>query len=149
MSSHASVTLVGRVGKDPESRSTSGGKTVVSFSIAVEDGFGDRATTSWFDISVWDKLAEAVPKFVKRGAMVLVEGTIRIREYTDNSGNKRKATEVTGQTVKRLDTKSEGSSAAAPAAAQPARAVAQRPATAVATRPPSDDTGITDDDIPW
>jgi single-strand DNA-binding protein len=104
-----SVSLIGRLGRDPESRFTSGGKAVTNFSIAVDDGFGEQKQTYWFPIVAWGKTAEAAGKYLKKGSQVAVEGRLQIRSWDDKEGNKRTVTEIVAN---RLDflTKAEGRS---------------------------------------
>jgi single-strand DNA-binding protein len=147
--SKATITIAGNVGKDPELKTTTSGQSLVAFSVGVNDGFGDRKTTTWYNVSGWDKLVESVPKFVKKGALVLVTGAFKLREYTDNaSGQKRYSPEITAFSVERLDTRSEGEKSSAAPAPAASRAVS-RPAAKPVSRPSLDDTGITDDDIPF
>lgn len=89
-----SVSLIGRLGRDPESRFTSGGKAVTNFSIAVDDGFGEQKQTYWFPIVVWGKTAEAAGKYLKKGSQVAIEGRLQIRSWDDKEGNKRTVTEI-------------------------------------------------------
>jgi single-strand DNA-binding protein len=154
--SKANITIVGHVGKDAESKTTTGGVPVVSFSVGVSDGYADRKTTTWYNVSGWDKLAESIPKFVKKGALVLVAGAFKLREYTDNAGQKKYSPEITAYTVERLDAKAEGGEttnrAAAPAAARTAAAPVARTAPETVKRastPLEDGTYIDDSDLPW
>ena len=85
----------GTLGRDPESRSTSGGVKVVNFSVAVEKGFGDRASTSWFNIIAFDKNAEFAEKYLKKGKPVVISGDLQVRSWDDKqTGQKRTATEI-------------------------------------------------------
>lgn len=152
----AIVTLVGRVGKDPESKTTTSGKTVTTFSVAVDRGFGDSKVSDWFDCVCWEKLAENVPKFIKKGALVSLTGRLQVRSWDDkDSGKKVYKTEIVATEVQREDTRSEGGETTRPAAGSTARTAAppvarntQAPPTR-ASQPIADDTYITDDDIPF
>jgi len=88
------VSLIGRLGRDPEIRHTGAGKTVANFSIAVDYGFGDKKTTSWIPIVVWEKTAELVQTYCKKGSQVAVEGRLQERSWQDKEGNKRTVLEV-------------------------------------------------------
>ena len=70
------LILVGYLGRDPEMRYTPSGTAVVSFSVAVSEGFGDKKNTIWFRVSAWDKIAEACNQYLKKGSRVLVEGRL-------------------------------------------------------------------------
>ena len=98
------VILVGRLGKDPETRYTANGKCVATFSLAVSKP-GKDSGADWFDIVVWDKLAEIVGNNLSKGRRVLVEGRLQARAYEAKDGSKRRVTEVVAQNVEFLDSK--------------------------------------------
>lgn len=75
------ITITGNVGKDPALRSTQNGDQVLGFNVAVKQGFGDRATTNWFRVSVWGKRGETLNRFVRKGTYVTVQGELTIGEY--------------------------------------------------------------------
>ena len=105
MASVNKVILVGHVGKDPDIRATSSGDTVASFSLATNTGYGENKTTDWHTVSVFGKSADFVRNYVKKGAQVYVEGSIRNRSYVDKSGNKKYVTEIKAFTVQALGQK--------------------------------------------
>lgn len=72
--------FTGNLGRDPETRSTSGGD-VCSFSIAVKQGFGKDAPTEWFRCSAWGKQGEAFKRYMRKGMKVTVAGQMTIGEY--------------------------------------------------------------------
>lgn len=89
------LTIIGRLGKDPEMRYTPGGDPVTSFSVAVGNKWVGRDgtphdDTEWFRVEAWGKLAEIINTNATKGAEVFVEGKFRSREYTDKEGVKRK-----------------------------------------------------------
>lgn len=98
------VILVGRLTRDPEVRYTQTGKAVASFSIAVDEGYGDQKRTNFIPIIVWDKLAEICGNNLSKGRRVLVEGRLQIRDF-EKDGQKRRSTEVVAQVVTFLDGK--------------------------------------------
>ena len=98
------VILVGRLGQDPETRYTQSGKCVATFSLAVSKP-GKDSGTDWFDIVVWDKLAEVVGNNLSKGRRILVEGRLQTRSYEAKDGSKRRVTEVVAQNVEFLDSK--------------------------------------------
>jgi single-strand DNA-binding protein len=75
------ITIAGRVGKDAETRRTQNGDPVTSFTVAVDDGYGDKKSTLWFDCSLWGKRGDAVAKFIVKGTPVSVSGDLSKREY--------------------------------------------------------------------
>jgi single-strand DNA-binding protein len=143
----------GTLGKDPESRSTSGGTKIVSFSLAVEKGFGEKASTSWFNIISFDKNAEFAEKYLKKGKSVTVCGDLQIRSWDDkNSGQKRYTTEITAYKIDFADSgtrsgggEQQGRSAPAPQARQEAAA----PTRAGYDTARTDSFNGEDDDIPF
>ena len=102
------VILVGRLGKDPEIRSTPQGTTVAKFTVATDEKFTDRngekqERTEWHNIVAWAKLAEICGQYLKKGQLVYIEGSIRTDSWDDKeSGQKRYRTEIVAQTMKML-----------------------------------------------
>jgi len=134
------IILVGRLTRDPELRATPDGISVVRFTLAVDRGMraGEERQTDFFDIVAFRQLADNVANYVTKGRLVLVEGKLQTRSYTDREGNRRKAYEVVADNVRFLERIREGepeadadmpASAAAPAPPPAPRAV-QRPAAA-------------------
>ena len=70
------IVAVGRLGKDVELRYSPDGKAVASFSVAVDDGFGENKKTIWLRVSVWEKQAETCNQYLHKGSIVLVEGRL-------------------------------------------------------------------------
>ncbi|MDO5343511.1 MAG: single-stranded DNA-binding protein [Candidatus Saccharibacteria bacterium] len=102
------VILMGRLTRDPEQRTTTSGKTVVSFSLAV-DRAGQDDQADFFDITAWDKLGELVVKYLAKGRRVLVQGRLRQDSWDDKeTGKKRSRVEVTASDVTFLDGPSDG-----------------------------------------
>ena len=91
---HAVVTLLGRAGRDAETRMTPSGKQIVSCSLAV--GSGDK--TTWFSIQAWEKTGDYL-KDVKKGDLVYVSGGITAREYEGKHG-KKTSLEINAQIVR-------------------------------------------------
>jgi single-strand DNA-binding protein len=113
------VVLIGRLTREPELRTTTGGKSVCDFSIAVNkrikptDGSPDA---DFFRVSCWGQTAEFVANYLGKGRLVAVEGRLQSRKYTDKDGNNREIVEVVADNVQGLDRKDEkvgGGSAAA------------------------------------
>jgi len=147
------VTLLGNVGKDPEIRATAGGMTVASFTLATADRRKDaqgnwQDSTEWHNLVAFQRTAEIVRDYVKKGTQLFIEGKIQTRSWDDKeSGQKRYKTEIlvnelsllgkpggSGEGYSKSSTASYGSSA---------------PAATPAAQPEYADQGITDDDIPF
>jgi single-strand DNA-binding protein len=92
------VQLIGRLGKDPESRTTPGKRMVVLFPVAVGNRWKDRqgevkTMTDWFNIEAWGKLGEICEKYLHKGKLVYLEGHMRTDKY-DHNGETRYFTKV-------------------------------------------------------
>ena len=94
-----SITLHGRLGRDPELRYTQQSQIpVASFSIAV-DRNGKDAGTDWINIVAWNKTAELIDKYFRKGDEILISGRLQIRSYEDKNGNKRTVAEVVADRI--------------------------------------------------
>jgi single-strand DNA-binding protein len=107
MASLNRIMLIGNLGRDPEAKNV-GDKTVCEFSLATTERWRDasgelKEQTDWHRIVIWGRQAENAAKFLKKGSMVYVEGSIRYREWTDKEGNKRTTPEVQAQQITFLD----------------------------------------------
>ncbi len=97
------VILMGRLTRDPEQRTTTGGKLIVSFSVAV-DRAGQDDTADFFNITAWEKLGELVAKYLNKGSRVLIQGRLRQDTWDDKeTGKKQSRIEVTASDVTFLD----------------------------------------------
>jgi single-strand DNA-binding protein len=97
------VILMGRLTRDPEQRTTSTGKVIANFSIAVDRGGQDDAA-DFFEITAWEKLGELVMQYLGKGRRVLVQGRLRQDSWDDKeTGKKRSRVEVTATDVTFLD----------------------------------------------
>ncbi len=99
MSGLNKVTIIGNVGRDPESRFTPGGAQVTSFSVAVGRRYKDAAgntqnETEWFNVVAWNKLAEVCNEYVTKGRKVYIEGRLQTRSWEGTDGAKKYKTEV-------------------------------------------------------
>ncbi len=135
MASVNKVILVGRLGKDPEIRSTPNGSTVAKFSIATDERFTDRngekqERTEWHNIVAWGKLAEICGQYLRKGKLVYIEGSIRTDSWDDKeSKQKRYRTDIIANQMQMLDRKGDENSGGAYAGAGksgPAEATAQQ-----------------------
>ena len=96
------TALQGRLTTDPELKHTPTGTAVTTFSLAVERSYaaqGKERETDFIDIVAWRNTAEHICKYFKKGKMMVVEGSIQTRNYTDKEGKKRKAFEISADNV--------------------------------------------------
>ena len=95
------VVLMGRLVRDPEIRTTASGKSVCSFSLAVERDFqrSEEKTADYFDCVAWGNTAEFVGKYFHKGRMIALQGRLQARTYKDREGNNRKVVEVIADKV--------------------------------------------------
>jgi single-strand DNA-binding protein len=97
------VILMGRLTRDPEQRTTTTGKTIASFSIAVDRG-GQDDTADFFNVTAWEKLGELVMQYLAKGRRVLVQGRLRQDTWDDKeTGKKQSRIEVVATDVTFLD----------------------------------------------
>ncbi len=92
------VILVGRLGRDPETRYTGGGQAVANF----------KKRTEWHKIVVWGKQAEIAQQYLKKGSLVFIEGRIQSREWQDKEGQKRTSFEVVASNFRMLGGRGDG-----------------------------------------
>jgi len=147
------VFLLGRLGKDPEIRATTGGMSIASFTLATSDRQKDQ-TGNWVDKTEWHNLvafqrtAEIVRDYCKKGSQVFIEGKIQTRSWDDKeSGQKKYRSEILVNELSLLDSKGsgEGSSPGGYSRSNTASFDQRTPAS----QPDYADQGITDDDIPF
>jgi single-strand DNA-binding protein len=84
------LTIIGNLTKDPERRVTQSG-TVAAFTVAVNQGHGERKTTLFFNCSAWERTADNVLTYLHKGSKVAVVGPVSARAYTPNSGGDPRA----------------------------------------------------------
>ena len=98
MASLNRVQLIGRVGREPESKTTANDKHLCTFTLAVERRWKDKSgavkkETDWFNIEAWGKTAEFCDKYVHKGELVFLEGQLRTQKYESN-GETRTSTKI-------------------------------------------------------
>ena len=144
--------LIGNVGNDPEVRylesnpqNPSANAKVASFPLATSERYRDRngevrENTEWHNLVLWRNNADVAEKYIRKGSQIFVEGRLRTRQWTDQTGNKRYTTEVVVDTLQLLGKRPDGEQgqqqaggyqggyAPQPAAAQPAYQPAPAPA---------------------
>lgn len=104
------VQLIGFLGQDPEKRVTSTGSTVVTLSLATTEKFTDKQgnkkeTVEWHRVIFWNKQAELLDQYCKKGSQLYIEGSLQTREWQDKEGNKRWSTEIIGRNMQFLDSR--------------------------------------------
>jgi single-strand DNA-binding protein len=99
------VILVGRVGSDPELKSTGGGKKLAKLSLATSRKINDKEQTQWHRVTLWERLAEVVEKYVHKGDLIYVEGRIEYSQTEDDKGNTRFWTDVVAYEMQMLGSK--------------------------------------------
>ena len=91
------ITIMGRITRDLELRRTDSGKPVTSFTVAVDRDYGPKGQereTDFIDCVAWNGTAEFVNKYFTKGSMIVVDGRLQIRNWTDKDGNKRRTAEI-------------------------------------------------------
>lgn len=146
------VIIVGNTGNDPELRYTANNSAVANISIATSESWKDKATgennerTEWHRIVFFNRLAEIVGEYVKKGSKLYIEGSLRTRKWQDQNGQDRYTTEIVANEMQMLDSRMGGAqeapnqynqatSAPAPSSPQPTAATEGAP--------------FDDDDIPF
>ncbi len=103
------VQLIGRLGKDPESKYTPTGKKVAHFSLAVSQrwktGGENKEYTEWVNIEAWGRLGEVCQEYLKKGSLVYLEGRLKTEKYDDKGGETKYYTKVVALSLQFLDKK--------------------------------------------
>lgn len=99
------VILIGRLGRDPETRSMPNGDAVCNFSVATSEKYTDKngqrqEATEWHNVTMYRKLAEIAGQYLKQGSQVYIEGKIKSRKYTDKNGVERTAYDIIANEMK-------------------------------------------------
>lgn len=146
------VILVGHLGGDPEVRYTAGGTAVANIRLATNHATRNRQTgefqdtTEWHRVVFFERLAEVVAEYLRKGSQVYVEGRIQTRKWQDQNGQDRYTTEIIANEMQMLGGRSnENTSAYAPKNEYSSEAPANAPSSA----PPSPPPNQFDDDIPF
>ena len=150
------VILVGRLGRDPETRYMPNGDAITNFSLATDEQWRDRngerqTRTEWHNVSLYGKLGEIAGQYLRKGSQVFIEGKIQSRKYTDKDGIERMAYNIIGNEMKMLGNRNDGfdsgnNNAAPPTSNPPPEAPRRQPPQQTPTTPPIDDI---DDSIPF
>ena len=104
------VQLIGRLGKEPESRFTPNGKKVAHFSLAIsqrrKSGSETKEYTEWVNVEAWGRLGEVAQQYLKKGSLVYIEGRLKTDKYEDKGGETKYFSKVIALTMQFLDKKS-------------------------------------------
>lgn len=141
------VCLLGRLGKDAETKFTPSGVSCTKFSIATSQSWKDKTSNEWKSETTWTNVVlwrqEKVAEYLVKGGQVYVEGRLSTRSYDDKDGKKVYTTEVVADEVILLGGK-QGSSDSDDGYHNQTQSNRSRPQA-----PPARDTHITDDDVPF
>lgn len=144
------VILIGNLGKDPEMRYTPTGLAIANITLATSEAWKDKQTgenverTEWHRIVFYQRLAEIVGEYLRKGAKVYIEGKLQTRKWQDkNSGQDRYTTEVIADNMQMLDAKGSGSTTGPSSYEKPAAA------SGAATEPAPALDNFDDNDIPF
>ena len=101
------VVLVGRLTKDPMIRKTQTGKSVLSYTVAVNRRYAQNEQADFINCVAWEKTAEIIGQYARKGSLISVEGRIQSRSYDDKDGKRVYVTEVFSESIQLLDSKSD------------------------------------------
>ena len=93
---------IGRLGRDPELKYSSGGTAVVSISLACGWKTQEKEGVEWVKVVAWKRLAEIIGEYLRKGSQVYIEGRMQTREWEDRDGNKRYTTEIVASSMQML-----------------------------------------------
>ena len=136
MASVNRVTIIGNLGKDPETRYAPSGDAVTNITVATTETWKDKATgekreaTEWHRVVFFGKLAEIAGQYLKKGSQVYLEGKLKTRKWQDKDGHERYTTEINADEMKMLGGKGDGQQSEPQRQQQaPQRQQAQKPAS--------------------
>ncbi len=147
------VMLIGRLGRDPETRYTNSGSAVANFSIATTDTWKDKQgqkqeRTEWHNIVCWARLADFAQNFLKKGRLIYVEGRLQTRDWTDKENVKHYRTEINANNILFMEPREGGQGAQRAGGGE----YEQAPPPAQGPPPPNaaeEESPYMEDDIPF
>lgn len=101
------IQIIGNLGKDPEIKMNSNKKKIASFSVAVTEKGKAGEKTEWFNVIFWERLAEIVEMYLRKGSSVYIEGKLQTRSWENDQGIKQYRTEIIGYSLQMLSNKGE------------------------------------------
>jgi len=152
------VILIGNLGQDPEIKSTAAGASIANFSVATSESWKDKNTgqqvekTEWHRVVAFNRLAEIIGQYVKKGSKIYIEGSLRTRKWQDKEGKDHYTTEVVANEMQMLDGRGAGGGMNASAGDYNPSTQAQSTPSRNAPAPASGPAGgfdSFDDDIPF
>jgi len=106
------IQLIGRLGRDPETRTTTGNRSVATFSLAVDrrwktDSGEAKEATDWFTVDAWGRRGEVCQKYLTKGRLIFVDGRVQTDRWQDDKGETHIRTKVVAANIQILDRKPE------------------------------------------
>jgi len=147
------VILVGNLGRDPEIKYTASGAAIANVTIATSESWNDKQTgekvekTEWHRVVAFQRLAEIMGEYLRKGSQVYIEGKLQTRKWQDQSGQDRYTTEVVANEMQMLGGRP--SDAGAPSQAGGGGGFRKSPEPQKAPAQPAADNDFADDDIPF
>jgi len=147
------VILVGNLGKDPEMKYTASGAAIANLTIATSDSWNDKQTgekvekTEWHRVVAFQRLAEIMGEYLKKGSQVYIEGKLQTRKWTDQSGQDRWTTEVVANDMQMLGGR--GGDTGGPSQGGGGGGFRQNPQSQQNSGQSAPDNDFADDDIPF
>lgn len=125
------VQIIGRLGKDPETRYTQGGQPICNLNVATDESYKDQSgnvesRVEWHKIVVFSRAAENCQNYLRKGSLVYVEGSLQTRKWQDQNGQERYTTEIKAQRVQFLDRRNDNAQGQGSTAQFQAQAHGQR-----------------------
>ena len=154
MASVNKVILVGNLGKDPETRYTTGGEAVTNIRIATTDTWKDKAgekqeKTEWHSVVFFGRQAEIAAEYLKKGRQIYVEGRLQTRKWQDKEGQDRYTTEIVADRMQMLGNREGGGGASSGGDPPPERERASGGGGKPSSAPAKKNVDDLDDDIPF
>ena len=148
MASLNKVTLIGRLGKDPETRNLENGMSVTNFTLATSEKYKDKTgglkeNTDWHNLVAWQNLSGIISKYCRKGSQIYVEGKLRTRSW-EKDNITRYVTEIIVENVQLLDSKPKDQNTSV-GQSSPSQQQYPEPSYAVSNTPPDNTT----DDLPF
>jgi single-strand DNA-binding protein len=154
MASVNKVILVGNLGRDPETRYTTGGEAVTNVSIATTDSWKDKSgekqeRTEWHRVAFFGKLAEIAGEYLKKGSQVYVEGRLQTRKWQDKEGQDKYTTEIIADRMQMLGSRAGAGGGGGEPPPERERSSSGAGAKAGGAAPAKKNVDDLDDDIPF
>lgn len=105
MASFNRVQIIGNLGKQAELKYVPSGKALMEFSVAVQNGYGEKASTDWWDVKMWGERAEKVVQYLDKGTSVFIDGRLEKRSWQDDQGVKHQRTDIVASDIVLLGSK--------------------------------------------